>query len=215
MKSYTLTIYGIFDKEDSSVYIGKTNQSLKQRFRNHHFFDKRYYPETKGKNAYNVRILKQVIIFPQYCILREEDFEGYFIDKYRKDGYKILNKQNVIFKNPFYIDNMLDLRTYPSENEKRETIKTERIYNYEVPHVMTGFRYEPSKVNKFIDYILSFDPDNDNPCRWLELYMYVHYETRNIDPPDNWFEIMLNRPYIPFNRLNEFEKVKYDSSIKM
>jgi len=36
-REYTLTIYGIFDKEEPHVYIGKTNRQLKKRFSNHHF----------------------------------------------------------------------------------------------------------------------------------------------------------------------------------
>ena len=196
----TLTIYGIFDKEDASVYIGQTTRTLKDRFRNHHFFEKKFYPETKGKQAYNIKVLKQILLFPQNKF-KHEDFEGYFIEKYRNDGYNILNKKSVPFKNPFDIENML-----PKIVPKRvqEPQKIDIVYG---PDHVT--RYQETRIHYLEDYIDSFDPENGYRCELLDEWLYYTYYKNGEEVPDNWFGIMVMYGcYVHPSK-------KYDKSIKM
>jgi len=186
----TLTIYGIFDKKLPEVYIGKTHRKLKERLRDHHFFKKEKYPDNKGRRAYNIRVIKQILLFPQNKF-KEQDFEGYYIDKYRKEGYKILNKASVPFKNPFDINNMIE--------EVKTCWSGDSIpVKYDVPYIMTsGFWSEPMinvkvMIDKFGDHLNELHERGER-CKWLDIYMDYHYHSRNINVPENWFEIFLSR----------------------
>jgi len=200
---YTLTIYGIFDKEEPHVYIGKTNRELKQRFRNHHFFDKRYYPNTKSKDSYDIRVIKEIIIFPQ-CKFRDEDYEGFFINKYREDNYKILNKKNVPFTDPFNPENMFPkLKTRPKEH----------VPHYGPHHIVKrnswNWCFENFKETKqqLLEYF-------QNHKDWLNIYLQYRYDN---NPPQNWFEILLTNPsihYIP-NKILDGQNLKWDNKIKL
>lgn len=195
----TLTIYGIFDKELPEVYIGKTNRKLKERLRNHHFFQKEKYPDNKGTRAYNIKVIKQILLFPQNKF-KEEDFEGYYIDKYRNEGYKILNKASVPFKNPFDINNMI-------EEVKTSHTHTTIPVKYDVPYITNSvFWSEPMitdakvMIGKFVEHLNELHERGER-CKFLEMYMDYYYHSRNIDVPENWFEIFLSRPKnIPYNK---------------
>jgi hypothetical protein len=202
----TLTIYGIFDKKLPEVYIGKTNRTLKERFRGHHFFKKKNYPENKGKRAYNIKVIKQILLFPQNKF-KEEDFEGYYIDKYRNEGYKILNKNDVPFKNPFDINNMI------------EEVKTPHTYKpipvkYDVPYITNSvFWSEPMivdpkvMIDKFGDHLNELHERGDR-CKFLEMYLNYHYHSKNIDVPENWsFIFFTGSKYIDFNKCNHEGKL--------
>ncbi len=198
---YTLTIYGIFDKEEPHVYIGKTNRELKQRFRNHHFFDKRYYPNTKSKDSYDIRVIKEIIIFPQ-CKFRDEDYEGFFINKYREDNYKILNKKNVPFTDPFNPENMFPkLKTRPKEH----------VPHYGPQHILQQRWFSSEELREWNGHLWEYFQNNKD---WLNKHFHYRYDN---NPPEDWFEILVINPssrYIPY-KIIDGQNLKWDNEIKL
>jgi len=194
-----LIIYGIFDKEGNSVYIGKTTTTLDKRLRGHHFFKKGDYPENKGRSNYNVRVIKEMLLLPE-CNLKTGDYEGYFIQKYKDNFYNILNKQDVPFKNPFDIDNMLKTEIQQRQNYP----EPEPELNYDLPNHV--FKYSADEkyfgLEKRIKYITDYLTSLHNQgkrCEWLDMYMDYTYFSKGKDIPDNWFELMITSSrYIPF-----------------
>jgi hypothetical protein len=206
MKYQELTIYGIFDKDDSSVYIGQTTRTLQKRFHNHHFFEKKVYPENKGKSNYNIRILKKIILFPQ-CSYKPEDFEGYFIQKYKDNFYTLLNKKHVPFDNPFTIEHKPQIVENKRENYPKSL-------NYNVNHVFTqanDFINISKNMNHVLDYLNDLHKQGKR-CEWMDMYMNDTYFSNNIDVPDNWFEIMMRTSkYIPFHKYTlDGKKIYHD-----
>ena len=198
---YTLTIYGIFDKEEPHVYIGQTKHTLKKRFSKHHFFDKGKYPNTKSKDSYDIRIIKEIIIFPQ-CKFRHEDYEGFFIDKYKKDNYKILNKKNVPYTDPFNPENMFPkLKPRPKEifpEYGPQNILQQRWFSSEEFREWTGHLWEYFQNNK----------------DWLNKHFHYRYDN---NPPEDWFEILVMNPssrYMPYKILDD-QNLKWDNEIKL
>ena len=145
-------------------------------------------------------------MFPQNKF-KEEDFEGYYIDKYRKEGYKILNKKSVLFKNPFDINNMI------------EEVKTPHTYKpipekYDVHYITKSvFWSEPMivdpkvMIDKFEDHLNELHERGDR-CKFLEMYLNFHYHSKNIDVPENWpFIFFTGSKYIGFNKCNHEGKL--------
>jgi len=195
-REYTLTIYGIFDKEEPHVYIGKTNRQLKKRFSNHHFFDKRYYPNTKPKDHYDIRVIKEITISKE-CKFRDEDYEGFFIEKYKKDNYKILNKKNVPFIDPFNPENLL-----PKPKPRPKEIFPE----YGPQHILQQRWFSSEECREWIKHLWEYFQNNKD---WLNRHFHYRYNNK---PPKDWFEILVMNPssrYIPYKILDD-QNLKWD-----
>jgi len=149
MELTKIYIYGIFDKTEFKCYIGMT-ECMKKRFGSHHFFK---YKDSKNKDYYDIKILKEYYDIapktPNYL-------EKYYMEKYEKEGWKILNKQKLPYiEKSIMCMKIKDIFKNPIIQEEEEIMIKKR---YRVPRYATLDErrkgYEPI-ILEYLDYEVS------------------------------------------------------------